>query len=49
MRAGVAESARPIHLGFDMSKNKFAIATLRRGEQVPDVETIINDEGPGIV
>ena len=44
MRASVAESAGPIHLGFDMSKNKFAIATLRRGEQVPDVETIINDE-----
>jgi transposase len=44
MRASVAESAGPIHLGLDVSKNKFAVGILRWGEQVPDVETIINDE-----
>ena len=44
MRTSVAESAGPIHLGLDVSKNKFAVGILHSGEQVPDVETIINDE-----
>jgi hypothetical protein len=47
MRTSVAESAGPIHLGLDVSKNKFAVAILRWSEQVPDVETIINDEDGG--
>lgn len=44
MKSSVTKSAGPIHLGLDVSKNKFAVAVLRWGEQVPDVETIINDE-----
>jgi len=44
MRSSVSLSAGPIHLGLDVSKNKFAVGILRWGEQVPDVETIINDE-----
>jgi hypothetical protein len=35
MRASVADSAGPIHLGLDVSKNKFAVGILRWGEQVP--------------
>ncbi len=44
MESSVSLSAGPIHLGLDVSKNKFAVGILRWGEQVPDVETIINDE-----
>jgi transposase len=40
----VALSTGPIHLGMDTSKDKIAVAILRWGEQVPDVEVIINDE-----
>jgi hypothetical protein len=39
---------------LDTSKNKIAVGVLRWGEQIPDVETIFNDEvslatvmGPG--
>src|SRR5207244_1876303 len=44
MRSSVTQSAGPIHLGLDVSKNKFAVGILRWGEQVPDTETIFNDE-----
>jgi transposase len=44
MKSSVSLSAGPIHLGLDVSKNKFAVGILRWGEQVPDVETIFNDE-----
>jgi transposase len=44
MKSSVSLSAGPIHLGLDVSKNKFAVGILRWGEQVADVETIINDE-----
>jgi transposase len=44
MKSSVARSAGAIHLGFDVSKNKIAVGVLRWGEQVPDVETIFNDE-----
>jgi transposase len=44
MKSSVSLSAGPIHLGLDVSKNKVAVGILRWGEQVPDVETIINDE-----
>jgi transposase len=40
----VALSAGPIHLGMDTSKDKIAVAILRWGVQVPDVEVIINEE-----
>jgi transposase len=40
----VALSAGPIHLGLDTSKDKIAVAVLRWGAQVPDIEVIINDE-----
>jgi hypothetical protein len=29
---------------LDTSKNKIAVGVLRWGEQIPDVETIFNDE-----
>src|SRR4030095_17272349 len=44
MKSSVSRSAGPIHLGLDVSKTKFAVGILRWGEQIPDVETIINDE-----
>jgi transposase len=44
MKSSVTQSAGPIHLGLDVSKNKIAAGILRWGEQIPDVETIINDE-----
>jgi transposase len=44
MKSSVTQSAGPIHLGLDVSKDKFAVAVLRWDDQVPDVETIINDE-----
>jgi transposase len=44
MKSSVSLSAGPIHLGLDVSKDQFAVGILRWGEQVPDVETIINDE-----
>ena len=44
MKPSVSLSAGPIHLGLDVSKNKFAVGVLRWGEQVPDVEMITNDE-----
>jgi transposase len=40
----VALSAGPIHLGLDTSKDKIAVAVLRWGVQVPDIEVIINEE-----
>jgi transposase len=44
VKSSVTQSAGPIYLGLDVSKNKFAVGVLRWGEQVPDVETILNDE-----
>jgi transposase len=40
----VALSTGPIHLGLDTSKDKIAVAVLRWGEQVPDIDVIFNDE-----
>jgi len=44
MKSSVRQAAGPIHLGLDVSKNRFAVGVLRWGEQVPDVEMITNDE-----
>jgi transposase len=40
----VALAAGPIHLGLDTSKDKIAVAVLRWGAQVPDIEVVINEE-----
>jgi transposase len=42
--SSVTQSAGPIHLGMDTSKNKIAVGILRWEEQVPDVELLFNDE-----
>ncbi|HCT80359.1 MAG TPA: hypothetical protein DGG94_01000 [Micromonosporaceae bacterium] len=44
MKSSVTKSAGPIHLGMDTSKDKIVVGILRWGEQIPDVETIINYE-----
>jgi transposase len=44
MATSVTQSAGPIHLGLDVSKDKIAVGILRWGEQVPDVEVLFNDE-----
>jgi len=40
----VVQTAGPIHLGLDVSKNKIAVGVLRWDEQVPDTEMLVNDE-----
>ncbi len=42
--SSLALSSGPIHLGMDVSKNQISVGILDLDHQVPDVETITNDE-----
>ena len=43
----VSQLRGPIHLGMDVAKDAIAVGVLGWGEEIPVVDRIFHDEGPG--